>query len=160
MSAVLKKRDAVFRPMEDHDIGEIILIEQSAYTHPWTATLFGDCLRVGYSCWVILVDGEIIAYGIMSVGAGECHVLNLCVKPSMQGRGFGTAMLEHLLDIACGHDVETAFLEVRPSNLSAIRMYEKAGFNEVGIRNNYYPAFTGREDAIILARSLVKMVGK
>ena len=141
--------------MADHDIGEILTIEQSAYTHPWTGTLFGDCLRVGYSCWVIQVDGAIIAYGIMSIGAGECHVLNLCVKPEMQNRGYGNAMLEHLLDIARTHKVETAFLEVRPSNLHAIRMYEKAGFNEVGMRSNYYPAITGREDAIILARSLV-----
>jgi ribosomal-protein-alanine N-acetyltransferase len=155
MSAVLKDQQADFRPMGDVDIAEILAIEQTAYTHPWTAVLFEDCLRVGYCCWVMHRDDAIIAYGIMSIGAGECHILNLCVKPEMQNHGYGSAMLEHLLDIARSHNVETAFLEVRPSNRHAIRMYEKAGFNEVGVRSNYYPAVKGREDAVILARSLV-----
>ena len=141
--------------MVDADIAEILAIEQSAYTHPWTEILFGDCLRVGYCCWVMERQGAIIGYGIISIGAGECHVLNLCVKPEMQNNGYGSAMLEHLLDIARSHNVEIVFLEVRPSNRSAIRLYEKAGFNEVGMRGNYYPAINGREDAIILARSLV-----
>jgi len=140
--------------MGDADIAEIAAIERSAYTHPWTANLFVDCLRAGYSCWVLKLHGAIIAYGIIAVGAGECHILNLCVKPEMQNNGYGRAMLEHLLELARGHHVDTAFLEVRPSNHAAIRLYEKAGFNEVGMRSNYYPAFVGREDAIILARSL------
>jgi len=154
MSAVLKLQNAEIRPMVDADIAEIMAIEQSAYMHPWTEILFGDCLRVGYCCWVMEWQGAIIGYGIISVGAGECHVLNLCVKPEMQHNGYGSAMLEHLLDIARSHNVETAFLEVRPSNRHAIRLYEKAGFNEVGTRSDYYPAIVGREDAIILARSL------
>lgn len=155
MSAVLKLQNAEIRPMVDADIAEILAIEQSAYTHPWTEILFGDCLRVGYCCWVMERQGAIIGYGIISIGASECHVLNLCVKPEMQNNGYGSAMLEHLLDIARSHNVEIVFLEVRPSNRSAIRLYEKAGFNEVGMRGNYYPAINGREDAIILARSLI-----
>lgn len=154
MSAILKDEIAEFRPMRDTDVAEIMTIEQSAYTHPWTAILFGDCLRVGYNCWVLQLDGAIIAYGIMSVGAGECHILNLCVKPEMQNKGCGGAMLDHLLAIARDHYADTVFLEVRPSNRAAKRLYEKAGFNEVGLRSNYYPAFDGREDAIILARTL------
>lgn len=155
MSAVLKLENAEIRPMVDADIAEIVAIEQSAYTHPWTEILFEDCLRVGYCCWVMERHGAIIGYGIISVGAGECHVLNLCVKPEMQNNGYGSAMLEHLLEIARSHNVEVVFLEVRPSNRRAIRLYEKAGFNEIGLRSNYYPAVDGREDAIILARSLV-----
>lgn len=155
MSAVLKLQKAELRPMADADIAEILAIEQSAYTHPWTEILFGDCLRSGYCCWVMHQESVIICYGIMSVGAGECHLLNLCVKPDMQNNGYGNVMLEYLLDIARSHNVETAFLEVRPSNHAAIRLYEKAGFNEVGMRSNYYPASHGREDAIILARSLL-----
>lgn len=155
MSAVLKLENAEIRPMVDADIAEIVAIEQSAYTHPWTEILFEDCLRVGYCCWVMERHGAIIGYGIIFVGAGECHVLNLCVKPEMQNNGYGSAMLEHLLEIARSHNVEVVFLEVRPSNRRAIRLYEKAGFNEIGLRSNYYPAVDGREDAIILARSLV-----
>jgi len=140
--------------MLDADIAEIAAIEQSAYTHPWTANLFEDCLRAGYNCRVLQVHGAIIAYGIIAVGGGECHILNLCVKPDMQNNGYGMAILEHLLDLARRHHADTVFLEVRPSNRAAIRLYAKAGFNEVGMRSNYYPAIVGREDAIILARSL------
>ena len=155
MSAVLKDEIAEFRPMLDADVAEIMAIEQSAYAHPWTAVLFEDCLRVGYCCWVLQLDGAIIAYGIISLGAGECHILNLCVNPELQNNGYGGAMLDHLLDIARSHHADTAFLEVRQSNQQAIRLYARAGFNEVGLRSNYYPASAGREDAIILARSLV-----
>ncbi|MGH8120932.1 MAG: ribosomal protein S18-alanine N-acetyltransferase [Gammaproteobacteria bacterium] len=155
MSARLKDQVEEFRPMCDADIGEITAIELSAYTHPWTANLFGDCLRAGYNCWVLQLNGAIISYGIVAIGAGECHILNLCVKPELQNNGYGMAMLEYLLDLARHHHTDTAFLEVRPSNHAAIRLYEKAGFNEVGMRSNYYPAFVGREDAIILARSLI-----
>ena len=155
MSAVLKDEMAELRPMMDADVADIIAIEQSAYTHPWTAILFEDCLRAGYCCWVLQQDVAIIAYAIMSVGAGECHILNLCVKPEMHNHGYGSVMLDHLLTIARSHHADTAFLEVRPSNQNAIKLYAGAGFNEVGIRNNYYPAISGREDAIILARSLL-----
>jgi ribosomal-protein-alanine acetyltransferase len=155
MSAVLKDSVPELLPMSESDMAEIMEIEQSAYTHPWSEGIFRDCLRTGYSCWVMRLEATLIAYGVMSVGIGECHLLNLCVKPEMQNHGYGRAMLDYLLDIARGHDADTAFLEVRPSNHFAIRLYEKAGFNEVGLRRNYYPSYYGCEDAIILARSLI-----
>ena len=155
MSAVLKSPVPELRPMKDNDLGEILEIEFSAYTHPWSEVIFQDCLRVGYCCWVMIKNFEIIAYGVMSIGAGECHILNLCVKPDMQNNGYGGLMLDHLLGIARSHHADVAFLEVRPSNEFAIKLYQRAGFDEVGMRRNYYPAIIGREDAIILARSLV-----
>lgn len=155
MSAVLKTPLPEFRPMIETDIGEILSIEHSAYTHPWSDMIFQDCLRVGYCCWVMISEIGIIAYGVMSVGAGECHILNLCVKPDVQNMGYGGLMLGHLLDIARKHSADMAFLEVRPSNRNAIKLYHRAGFDEVGVRRNYYPHFIGREDALIMARSLV-----
>ena len=91
----------------------------------------------------------------MSVAAGECHLLNLCVKPELQNQGYGMLILDYLLDLARMHNADTAFLEVRPSNEFAIKLYQRAGFDEVGVRRNYYPAGFGREDAIILARALI-----
>lgn len=154
MSAVLKPLPE-FRPMQQADIDRVMDIEHSAYDFPWTAGIFRDCLRVGYCCWLLRQRNHIDAYSIMTVGAGEAHILNLCVRPDMQGRGLGRAMLEHLLELAVDHRADTVFLEVRPSNGIAINLYENTGFNCVGVRRNYYPAFSGREDALILAKTLV-----
>jgi len=140
--------------MEESDVLAVVAIERSAYTHPWTEGIFRDCLRVGYSCTVFEQCGVIDAYGIMSVVAGECHILNICVRPEIQGRGVGRKVLTHLLARARQSGTEAAFLEVRPSNVAAISLYTRMGFNEVGIRRRYYPTHGGREDAIIMALDL------
>ena len=92
----------------------------------------------------------------MSVAAGESHILNLSVDPDMQRRGVGTRLMKHFVQLARRHNADTVMLEVRPSNAGAVRLYEKLGFNEVGVRRNYYPAPDGREDALLLALSLVR----
>jgi ribosomal-protein-alanine N-acetyltransferase len=76
------------------------------------------------------------------------------VDPRHRQQGVGTTLLRALLATAEVAEVATLFLEVRPSNTAALRLYEKFGFNEVGVRNNYYPAKNGREDAIVLAKEL------
>jgi len=154
MSAVLDQAMLVFRPMVEEDLPEIMRVEKSAYRFPWNEVIFRDCLRVGYCCWLLESDDEAIAHGVMSVMAGESHILNLCVHPQAQNAGIGKEMLNHLLDIARQHRAEIVFLEVRPSNEVAKRLYRSAGFDEVGIRSNYYPADDGREDALIMARNL------
>lgn len=154
MSAVLKPRISL-RPMLEEDLPAVLEIEQAAYEFPWSENVFRDCLRVGYCCWVLERDAHIQAYGIMSVGVGESHILNLCVRPEAQGQGLGSTMLHYLLDLARRHRADTAFLEVRPSNGAALRLYNRAGFTEVGMRRRYYPATDGREDALILAKSLL-----
>ena len=92
----------------------------------------------------------------MSVAVGESHILNLCVHPDHQSKGLGTMLLVHLLQIAVERNANMTFLEVRPSNFSAIKMYVGQGFDEIGVRRNYYPAKIGREDALILARTVVR----
>lgn len=155
MSAVLKPAPASCRPMVEADLRQVLEVEVAAYEFPWSHSIFQDCLRVGYCCWVIEKNYAIIGHGVMSVGAGECHILNLCICPELQGLGFGRMLLDQLLDVARNHRADTAFLEVRPSNETAKRLYMHAGFDEVGMRRNYYPASRGREDAIIMARSLL-----
>lgn len=159
MSAVLKEPAARLRPMCEADLPAVVAVEREAYEFPWSQGIFGDCLRVGYCCWVAELEeapgGHAISgYAIMSVGAGESHILNLCVRPSAQRRGLGRMLLGHMLALARKHHACIAFLEVRPSNHGAIRLYRGAGFNLVGTRRGYYPARHGREDALILSRSL------
>ena len=72
------------REMEVDDLGRIIDIEIAAYEHPWTLGIFRDCLRVGYDCWCLQVDGAVLGYCVLSHAAGETHLLNLCVAPDAQ----------------------------------------------------------------------------
>ncbi len=155
MSAVKPLSETSFRPMQEGDLSSVMAIEKRAYPYPWTETIMADCLRVGYCCWVMESGQRLIGYGIVSVAAEECHILNLCIDPDFGGHGLGKQLLDQLLLVATGHHARIAFLEVRPSNLSALSLYEKSGFNEVGLRTNYYPAGKGREDALILALDLL-----
>jgi len=142
------------RPMSEADLTEVLVIEHEAYAWPWSEGIFRDCLRVGYCCWVLEHEGRVEAYGIMQAAVGESHILNLCVRPSSQGRGFGGQLLAHLLAVARTHHSHVALLEVRPSNLAARRLYRRVGFSEVGVRRGYYPGHGGREDALVLALEL------
>lgn len=151
MNAVLDRSAPTFRAMREEDLDAIMEIELLGYAQPWTRGIFQDCLRVGYLCRVLEIDGAVQAYGIMSSGAGEAHVLNLCVRRQCQRQGLGRLMLEHLVDAARRLHVELMLLEVRPSNRSALGLYLSMGFSEVGVRRNYYPAKGGREDALIMA---------
>jgi len=130
MSAVIKEAQMDIRPMREDDLDFVMEIEKLAYDYPWTKTIFNDCLQVGYCCWVIERGDTLVGYGVMSVAVGESHLLRYA---------------------------NMTFLEVRPSNFSAIKLYLENGFDEIGVRRNYYPAKMGqREDALILARTVVR----
>ncbi len=154
MSALLKDPLLLLRPMSESDVDVVMEVESRAYAYPWTGGIFHDCLRVGYGCWVCILDERIIGHGVMSVAAGECHILNVCLHPDWQHRGLGRKLVDRLLDIARHHKADTAFLEVRESNLVALALYRSMGFNEIGTRRGYYPADNGRENAQILALNL------
>ncbi len=154
MSAILKEPALEFRPMQSEDLPEVIDIERRSYPFPWTQSIFGDCLHAGYSCWVCARGGVIEGYGILTVAAGESHLLNLCMRPESRREGIGRKMLRHLIAIARRHDADILFLEVRASNAAARMLYQAEGFNELGTRKDYYPQDKGREDALILARTL------
>jgi ribosomal-protein-alanine N-acetyltransferase len=146
---------AEIRPMLDSDVPFVLAVESSAYQFPWSEGIFRDCLRVGYTCRVLDIGGDIAGYGIMSMGAGEAHILNVCVRAEYQCRGFGRKLLLFLLDRARAAGMQEAFLEVRPSNSAAIRLYQSVGFEPVGVRRGYYQAAVGREDASVLRRVLL-----
>ena len=154
MSAILKQPTINLRPMNVADLNDIMGIERRAYDYPWTEGIFRDCLRIGYSCWMCEENYSVAGYAVMSVGAGESHILNICIRPESRQRGLGRMLLEHLLDLARQQGAEVTVLEVRNSNRVALKLYQDLGFNEVGTRKSYYPAPGGSEDAIILALSL------
>ncbi|MGH8030790.1 MAG: ribosomal protein S18-alanine N-acetyltransferase [Luteimonas sp.] len=146
----------MLRPMRDADIDAIMDIERRAYPFPWTHGIFRDCLRTGHPAWLLHDDTRTLGYGVLSIAADEAHVLNICIASDLQGRGHGRRLLRALLKIAAGHGAQRVFLEVRPSNLAAIRLYDDEGFNEIGRRPRYYPTAKGREDAIVMAKELLR----
>jgi len=154
MSAVLKPLEFDFRPMLREDLEAVVRIERAAYPYPWSLGNFRDCLDAGYSCWVAELDGQLTGYWIMMLAAGEGHILNCCVAPAWQGRGFGRHLVEHLIDGARARDTEFLFLEVRPSNRPALGLYQRLGFASVGLRKGYYPADQGQEDAVVMRLDL------
>lgn len=155
MSAHPKPALPDLQPMREQDVEAVAAIEQQAYEFPWSPGIFRDCLRAGYDCRSLVEDGTIIGYAILAVAAGEAHVLNVCVAPARQGRGYGRRLVRRVIDLARWHRAERIFLEVRPSNARAIALYLSLGFNEIGKRPNYYPSRRGREDAIVMAIELL-----
>jgi [ribosomal protein S18]-alanine N-acetyltransferase len=145
-----------FRKMRMDDIPAILAIEKQVYNYPWSEGIFKDCMRIGYSCLVCDGIDGVIGYGILTFAANEAHIMNVCVSPDEQGQGYGRRMIEQLIEVARSTEADSVFLEVRPSNEAAIALYEKMGFNEIGIRKDYYPAHKGtREDALMFGLELV-----
>lgn len=142
--------DYQFRPMTEEDLDAIMRIEPHIYSHPWTRGNFLDSLRSGYSSWVLLAGADIIGYSLMMMVLDEAHLLNLSIAQTYQKRGLGRLLLEHMIVVAKRHGAANMFLEVRPSNISAIALYENIGFNEMALRRGYYPAQHGREDAVLM----------
>lgn len=140
--------------MRDEDLDIVLAIERRAYGYPWSRGIFIDCLRVPYVCEILEEGDQVLGYAIMSLGGDEAHLLNLCLDESAQGRGLGKLVLDHLMRRATLEGVRVLYLEVRPSNARAIKLYRRAGFARIGVRRNYYRAAAGREDALVLARSL------
>jgi len=145
---------ARFRLMKHIDLPFVLKNENAAYSHPWTQGNFRTSLNGTDYCCLVLVDERPVGHGVLSTGAGEAHVLNLCVHPEKQGAGLGRELLNHLLARAAACKVRSVFLEVRASNAAAIMLYDSTGFNEIGRRRNYYPIAVGREDAIVMAKEL------
>ena len=156
MSAVIQMPEIYVRPMVEQDLVSIINIEKNAYDFPWSKTIFSDCLRAGYSSWVIEDNKILIAYGVMLFTSDDSLMLNLCVHTDYQSIGVGKQLLGHFISLARRQNIHRIFLEVRPTNFRAIKLYLSMGFNEGGKRLNYYPTKIGREDALILAKTLLK----
>ncbi len=142
------------RPMSEADFPAVMAIENDIYAFPWTLGNFRDSLAAGYCCSTYMFDAELLGYGVLMLAADEAHLLNLSVAKARQRQGYGSMLLQRLCTLAGGLGAGLVFLEVRPSNLAGVRLYERHGFEHVGIRRDYYPAQQGREDALIFSLAL------
>lgn len=142
------------RLMEDEDLADIMRIERNCHEFPWSEGIFQDCLNSGYHCLVAESDYNIVGFAVLLFGAEEAHLLNICVEPHARKQGVAKRLLSDICDTVQRERVTELFLEVRASNSSAINLYSSMGFNQVGLRPDYYDATKGREDALIFALTL------
>ncbi len=150
-----KKSRYQLQKMVADDIPEVMAIEKQVQSHPWTKGIFKDCLRVGYLCWVCREEGKnLVGYLIQSIAAEEMHILNVCIHPDKQRMNLGTLLVQQAEEFGQRGSAKTVFLEVRPKNIAAIRLYQKLGYEQVGLRKDYYPADRGREDAVVMKKRL------
>jgi [ribosomal protein S18]-alanine N-acetyltransferase len=143
-----------FRPMTEQDLSAVMRIEPTIYSHPWTLGNFRDSLNAGHSAWVMELAGELVGYALVMMVLDEAHLLNISVAKPFQGQGLGRVLLAQMIAISRRYQAANMFLEVRVSNTSAIALYETMGFCEMGIRRNYYPTKSGREDAVLMGLAL------
>ena len=148
MSAVPKELARLAR-MREADLDEVVVLENSVYSHPWTRGNFSDSLRAGYECWTLRGGAGLIGYFVLSAAAGEAHLLNLSVAVGCQRGGRGSALLREALGLARLRGARELFLEMRPANHAARALYERFAFRQIGVRRGYYPGEGGREDALV-----------
>jgi [ribosomal protein S18]-alanine N-acetyltransferase len=153
MSAVLKDQPQ-FGKMRAADLEAVLAIERVVYTHPWTRGNFIDSLNAGYHCCTYSQGGELLGYFVLIIAVGEAHLLNLSVAADRQRQGVGSALLREVMRVARANQAKHLFLEVRPSNVAALGLYEAFAFRRIAERRGYYPAHQGREDALVLTLDL------
>lgn len=151
MISRIEEMPVQLRSMTHEDLPHVSDIEQRSYEFPWNHGVFRDCLLAGYHCVVLDYAGGLAGYGILSIAAGEAHILNLCVDPGFRSLGYGGRLLDELLSRARASEVREVFLEVRPSNTNALALYRKRGFHRIARRSAYYQSHDGREDAEVLS---------
>lgn len=151
----------VLLPMGLPLLDAVLAIEVRVYSFPWSRANFIDSLAAGHLTHCLVApDGELLAYQVAMAGFEEWHLLNVTVSPDHQGRGLATQLLHRLIGHARGTGAAFLWLEVRPSNARARRLYAHLGFEQVGVRKGYYPDGRGqREDALVLRLSLNPTAG-
>lgn len=156
MSMLRDDDQLVYAPMVVGDIDEVLALENSVYPHPWSRGNFIDSLASGYNSWTLHDDaGALVGYFLLMAVVDEAHLLNVAVAKPRQREGLGRYLLDKVVSCARGLSLESILLEVRPSNLRALKVYEQYGFAEIGRRKAYYPAHNGqREDAIVMRFTL------
>lgn len=157
MSAVLStdlSEAPEWKPLREEDLARVAAIEAGVYVFPWSVGNFRDSLFAGYECTGCWVRGELVAYAIVMSALDEAHILNIAVASEWQGRGIGSLFMRWLIESARKRALEMMYLEVRPSNSVGRHLYHRFGFKQLGLRRDYYPAVTGREDALFLGLSL------
>ena len=142
------------RSMQRVDLDQIVAIENRAYEFPWSRNVFMVCFGEGYEGRVLELEREVMGYAIILLDVEVCHVVNLCIDPPFQRRGFGRGLLRLMLDHAASCGAKHATLEVRASDAAAYALYASENFIKLSLRRNYYPTAGGNEDAVVMAKRL------
>jgi len=140
-----------FCAFSSEDIEAVFAIEQAAQSHPMSRSVMLSCFSKRYFNAAILVDGVVAGFYFGEFVLDESSLIEICVAPHFHGQGLGKKLLAHYIAAAIDKGATSCWLEVRESNVAAIRLYQALDFNEVDKRRNYYPTPTGHEDAIIMS---------
>lgn len=133
------------------DLERIVAVEQTAYSHPWTLGNFKDALTAGYAAFKLEAGEHLVGYLVAMQVIDEVHLLNITVAPAFQKQGWAHAMLQYLSLWSLQKNANCLWLEVRQSNERALKLYQAFGFEQVGLRKDYYPAGrTTRESAVVM----------
>tara|TARA_B100000965_G_C19388092_1_gene667695 strand:+ start:130 stop:612 length:483 start_codon:yes stop_codon:yes gene_type:complete len=135
-------------------ISSLLEIEEESNPYPWTELNFKDCLEKGYYSLALEKEELFVGFAIMAISSEESHLLNIGIKKEKRRLGLGKKLLKKMIIAAEVMGSKKIILEVRISNKSAYKLYEKLGFEEIGKRKNYYRLPEGREDALVMAKSL------
>ena len=141
-------------PMQGQDIVPLAGVEAQIQAFPWSEGNFKESLSAGYDCWAMRQGSDLIGFAVVMRVIDEAHLLNIGITPARQGQGLGARLLQFASQHAFNQGAIKFFLEVRPSNTQAVKLYRAFGFHEIAKRKNYYPAVEGREDALIFERAL------
>ena len=142
------------------DLEPILAIEQLSFQWPWKCISFEGELSCQDACRYVVKSAEadkesqIVAYAFLRQVADELHILKIAVTPARRGHGIATWFLNRCFSIGARQGVNSVYLEVRPSNIPAVKLYEKLGFKEIGRRPNYYT--DSKEDALVMMKDLRK----
>ena len=139
--------------MTPSDVPEVARIEMAAFSTPWSEGTFRSLLdRSGVELWVAEWGDQLAAYAILWRVLDEGELANIAVRSDLRGRGIGSRLLSRMLEVARDSGVRSLYLEVRESNEHAREMYARRGFQEIGVRKDYYEG--PREDARVLKKNL------
>lgn len=142
----------MIRLMQAADVAAVAKIEKSVQSHPWTLKQFEDAV-IAYQSTVIEQQGQVLGFCILQPVLDEANLLLMAIDPAQQGQGLGYQLLDASVAMLKNNPVQI-FLEVRETNIAAIKLYEKSGFHQIDLRKNYYPGLNGtREHAIIMVKA-------
>lgn len=144
--------------MTPADLEAVADLTHRADPFGWTLRNFSDAHASGNTLTVLTVDGVTSGIAAVMHVLDESELLEIAVQPTMQGRGYGKALLAQAIALARRNGAVRMFLEVRESNARARKMYTSFGFEETGRRKNYYPTENGREDAILMTAQFSRSV--
>jgi ribosomal-protein-alanine N-acetyltransferase len=137
------------------DLEAVLAVEQSAYSHPWTLGNFKDALKAGNVAHRLVVQEQLVGYFVAMQVIDEVHLLNITVAPPFRRQGWARCLMQALSVWSHAKGASWLWLEVRESNAPALNLYKSLGFQQVGLRKDYYPAGrTTRESAVVMSMSL------